>query len=80
MRLDGSLLDRAERVFDFRFWAFWMGLCFTRFTAALLGGGAFFFGFLLAGSGKAMSSSISTSAFGSTGEVAAELGAVLGFV
>lgn len=73
---------------DFRLTAFWIGLSFTRANGpALLGVAAVFrldfFAFLafeLDSVGAKSSPPISTSAFGSKGEVAFELGAVLGFV
>ena len=71
---------------DFRLIAFWIGLCFTLASGpALLGVAAFllldFLDLPVAGSVKDISSPpMSTSALGSSGDVAFELGAVLGFV
>jgi len=71
--LTGTIDDSIE--LDLRLFAFVIGLWRTRADGpALLGAAAFFLDFLATGSGKAVSR------FMSIGEVAFELGAVLGFV
>ena len=70
---------------DFRFCGFCIGLCLALAAAAtLLGVATFLFDFFdceVTGSGSVMPSLIiSTSMLGSTGDVAFELGAVLGLV